>query len=325
MSKSKKSITPDVNENELVGIYNNPRQVTPSGFVSIRNLIDNEASAEKISYPPAGNLVADTVKDALDELAVQQAILSFPSFKSFAIGDVGVGGSHVLAGILRAPAADTTLTVGGVETQVYGTAGDMTGAHLFIVPDGPASDACVLTVTGVSITDGAVRNDTDSEVLVADGTAMVANTYYQTTKKWLGQVTITITGTASAATNFNYGFIKYEDFGNRNYTLTDIEFTGLSGANETGFHLEVLHVNSSSFTYSADAFDPFANPFVSSANEYSATNNNFSTGNGFSYKRSGLTEEVDGANNEGVIVQITTQVNNSIQFATLQLGAIFRT
>jgi hypothetical protein len=320
---AKRKITPSTNPGELIGIYNKPGQVKPSGYITAEDLVD-ETTAESIEYEPIGDLTATNVKEALDQLSSQQAVLSFPTFKSYGIGDIGNAGSHDMAGFISSPVTDATITVGGVATQTYGSAGDLNGGHFFIVPDGPASGACVLTVTGDSITDAGVLTEGDSEIIVADGTAMVVDTYYETAKKWVGQVTITISGTASSAATFNYGLCKYEDFGNRDYVLTDAEFVARAGANESTFRLRLLHVQATgAFIYHATAFDPFAGATLDSNNVYTGYNN-FSNGESFALKLSGLNETINGSGAEGVIVRLTHAVNNSIQYANLHLGVQFQ-
>ena len=185
-----------------------------------------------------------------------------------------------------------------------------------------AANLCVLTVTGVSITDAGVKNDSDSEVLVADCSAASTNQYFETSKKWLGQVTYTLTGETGASFTFNYGYCKYEDFGNRDFTLTDIEFLAHAGANETSLDVQVKIHDANSYTYSAAAFDPMAGADYKMSTDY-GTNNDLALNFDGAYKRSGLTDVVLGSQSQGIIVQITHTVNNGISHATLHLGVAF--
>ena len=242
-------------------------------------------------------------------------------FKSFTVGDVGLAGKHYFAGFYEAPAAHSVLTIGGSITQTLGTANEAKGGHVFCVASGAGGAGLVLTVTGVSVTDLGVKNDTDSEVIVANTADAITDQYFETTKKWLGQVTFTLTGTAGAFT-FNYGFSKYEDFGNRNFTITDFEIVGHAGANETTLDVKFIHHRASRWTYSAAAFDPLDEYLIDLATDY-GTNNDLATGEDFAFKRCCESVYVNGNDGEGIVAIISTAVNNSISSASIHVGVKF--
>ncbi len=243
-----------------------------------------------------------------------------PDTRSFAIADIGTSGNHWFAGFYDAPLTDTTLTIGGTVTQTYGVADRIKAAHAFVVASGAGGTDLVLTVSGVSINDLGVKNDADSEIIVADTDAATTDQYFETTKKWLGQITYTLTGAAGAFT-FNYGFAKYEDFGNRDFTVTDFEVTGRAGASESALNIELYYHSDTGWTYSAAAFAPGASTIVDLATDY-GTNNNLASGEDFAYKRTELTQSVSGSGSEGVVVNVTTAVNNSIEHSTIQIGVL---
>lgn len=242
-------------------------------------------------------------------------------FKSYTVADIGNSGTNYFGGYYEAPAADATLTIGGTVTQTLGTAGECKAAHAFCVAEGAGGTDLVLTVTGVSITDAGVKNDSDSEIIVSDTDAASTDEYFETSKKWLGQVTYTLTGSSGAFT-FNYGFCKYEDFGNRNFTVTDFEVTGKGGASETTLDIQLLHHKATGWTYSAAAFVPGAGTICDLATDH-GTNNNLTNNENFAYKRAALSTAVTGNNGEGVVARIDTAVNNSIDDASIHVGVIF--
>lgn len=248
---------------------------------------------------------------------------------SFTNQGLGAGGTWYTAGFYDAPAGEAALNDGNL-TQTYGTAGRGYGAHVFVVGKGDgATDGSdlVLTVTGISITDAGARNDADTEVIVTDAllATFATNTYYESTKKWLGQITITLSSTAGGTFNcsFNYGFCKYEDFGNRNFKVTDFECTWLGGAGETGFDLSLCHHKTTGWTYSAAAFVPGPTALVSLLTDYGAANDNFVANENYAYKRSGLTTEIDSVAHEGVLIRCITAVNNSVESLRAHIGAEF--
>ena len=178
----------------------------------------------------------------------------------------------------------------------------------------------MLTVTGVSITEAGVRNDADSEIIVADTDTAVLDQYFETTKLWLGQITYTLTG-AAGAFDFNYGFVSYNDFGNLPFKVTNFIATGEMRANENALNIELLHHKADAFLYHATAFSPNQTAVVSLATDY-GTNNDVATGTGFTYKRTGLAVAIAGDASEGVLIRITTAANNSINDASFQVGVL---
>jgi hypothetical protein len=228
-------------------------------------------------------------------------------------------GAHYVGGFYNFSATAATLTIGGTVTQTFGAATQSNAAHAFIVASGAGGVDLVLTVTGISINDAGGRNPADSEIIVADTDTATTNQYFETTKKWLGQITYTLTGAAGSFV-FNYGLVKYDDFGNRNFVVTDFEVTGLAAANEAGLDIELLHHESTAFVYSAGAFVPNATPLISLVGDH-ATDNQVDTADNFAYKRAGLALAIAGASNEGIIIRVTTSTNNSMAYMNFHVGA----
>jgi len=249
-----------------------------------------------------------------------------PTFKSYAF-QTGPIGKHYVAGYYLAPAAETNLTQGNL-TQTYGAANNAYAAHAFLVAKQAGSvdaGAVSIVVSGVSINDNGTKNDTDTETIVADITAMTTDAYYETSKKWLGQVTFTLTDLGGATTfdaDFNYGFCKYEDFGNLDFTVEHFEAIGHADANESGLDFELLHHKATGWTYSAAGFVPGNSSIAKMSTDHGA-NVEFDDAEFFAYKRANLATAVSGSASEGVVVRITTAVNNSIENGTCHIGVTF--
>ncbi len=115
-------------------------------------------------------------------------------------------------------------------------------------------------VSGTSIDDEGNRNAGDSETVLADITAAGTNGYHETIKKWLGTITFTLTETVGDPTaytiNFNYGYSKYEDFGNQSFSISGLQVTGEAGAADTGFNMILYHHSTSGWAYLASNFVP---------------------------------------------------------------------
>ena len=246
------------------------------------------------------------------------------TFKSYS-HSTGATGEHWFAGYYNAPAADANLTQASLTQTLGTTGGGARGAHAFLVAAAAGTtDAGTVSivVSGTSITDAGVRATSQSETIVADVTAMATDAYYETTKKWLGQVTYTLTGAGGAATfaaDFNYGFAKYEDFGNRDFVITDFECVFSGGATDTGVNIELLHHKTTGWTYSAAAFVPGAGAIVDCSTDFS-TDCKVVSGEEFAYKRAGLSTLVTGSGSEGVLIRLTTAQANSIDFMDCHVG-----
>ena len=278
--------------------------------------------------------------DVTGNITVTGAITGagFTSWKSYGASDPGNAQTFYLAGSYMAPTAETALNQGAL-TQTYGSANNGYGAHAFFVAKGDgATDGTdlVLTVSGVSITDAGVKNDADTEVIVGTGAAttgctaggelanLATDVYCETAKKWLGQITYTLSSSGGATYNLsgNYGLAKYEDFGNKDFTLTDAECVYLAGANESNFGIRYLHHSSSDWTYSAAAFAPGGTVVATLDTDY-GDNDEFDTGEKGAFKRAGLSTSVTGSGLGGVIIEISYAVNNSVANIDCHLGVTF--
>ncbi len=230
----------------------------------------------------------------------------------------------------RAPVGAVALNQGS-PTQTYGTATSPNSAHAFVVVSGVGtSDKTTgfvqLRVSGISITDTGVRNAADEEVLIVDIEAgeVVTDKYFETTKKWLGQITYTLENDATGdavnfALTFNYGFCKYDDAGNKNFTLAEIEFGGICLVNDAGFDIEVIHHRDTGWTYDNGAFVPGPaadESFVGTL----LTDSDLQSGEKFFWKLVGLTTSILGNDGEGVVVRMTIGANNSVQVMDGKVG-----
>ncbi|MHC4618410.1 MAG: hypothetical protein ACYTEQ_11740 [Planctomycetota bacterium] len=279
----------------------------------------------------------DMASDRDDALSTQQSIKAYvdaqisaaPVVKSYPFTSRGVGaGTFYVAGFYNAPAADANLDE-GTPTVVLGTANISYAAHAFIVAGGAGAaaggaGAVEIEVSGTSITDAGVRTAGDTEVVVADITALALNEFAETAKKWLGQVTYTLQNAAGStqttfSVDFNYGFNKYEDFGNRDFTLTDFEVVGLGGAADSSFNIRLLLQSAAGWTYDAAAFVP-GGTVILNMNTIHSTEQDVGNGLPFAFKRAALTQAVLGSQSQGLVVEITTGANNTVQEMATHIG-----
>ncbi|MCK5016582.1 MAG: hypothetical protein KAS32_05850 [Candidatus Peribacteraceae bacterium] len=279
---------------------------------------------------------SDNYLHYLDGDGVHHLLHGFPSYKSYTTSTQGLGfGATVYAaGYYDYSVADANLSYSGsagsgtvLDSQTFGTTGVAYAAHSFIVAGGAGSatgGVVKLRVSGTSITDDATRTTSDTEDLLADITGASLDDYFEG-KKWLGQITfelVVVSGTVTDASfDFNYGLVKYEDFGNNTFVVTDFEVLGLAGATDPNLQIALIHHKTTGWTYHATAFDPVNSAnFICDMDTDHGTEDGIVNGSGFAYKRSGLSTSVDGADSEGVIAVVDTTVNNAVEFANIHIG-----
>ena len=249
-------------------------------------------------------------------------VLTTPrEFDTLPLVDSAASGSNYLGGFYDLTAAKATLTIGGTVTQTFGTALNAKAARALCVVSGPSLGATILTVTGITTDDNGVYNAADSEVLIPDCSAVAANAFFQTSKKWLGQITYTLSGGgAGNALSFNYGLIRVKSNNNTNFTLRGLIMFALGGATDTGLNLELIHHKSTGWTYSVAAFTyPTANRIIMLSTDYGA-NTRIASGIYINWRRSNLTTAIAGATGgEGYLVRITTTTNNAIRWGYVRM------
>jgi hypothetical protein len=280
-----------------------------SGKAAVLDMSDLTASDKTFTFP-----------DKSGTFALTSDI--HPDFDTLPLVDSGASGSYYVGGFYNLVAAKTTLTIGGTVTRTMGTALDAKAARAICVVSGASAGATVLTVTGISIDDNGTRNDTDTEVLIADCSAISANDFFQSSKKWLGQITYTLSGgTGGDALSFNYGFIRSKSNCNTNFTLKSLVFFALGGATDTGINLELIHHKLTGWTYNASAFTyPTANRIIMFSTDY-GTNTRIASGTYINWRRSNLSTAIAGATGgEGYVVRLTTTANNSIRWGYCRMG-----
>lgn len=281
-----------------------------------------------------GNTAGDEVKKAA--LSVLETYFDAlylplgPIFLTETASTQGLGSNPdvYLFGFYEFSAADANLTQAST-TVTIGDANVSHASHAFIVTSGAgaaASGTVEIRVTGTSITDAGVRTTSDNETLIADITTAGANTYYETTKKWLGTVTFELNITSGApatySLDFNYGLAKYEDGLNLDFTVIGIQATGLAGAADNDFDVQIYHHDpDGTWAYSAAAFTPFnsGNLIASLVTDHS-TDDKLASGDHFAWRRTGLSTTILGSAADGIIVLISSSANNAVEYINVRVG-----
>lgn len=221
----------------------------------------------------------------------------------------GSSGTYYFAGYYQYHGSSFT-PAGGT---AVGTANSAYAAHVSFVL-GAASTNMVISVTGTSITDGGVRTGSDVETIDTSGGG--ADTYYETSKKFIGQVSVALSsGTGVVVNAF---FSKYFDFGNTNFTVNGLEVLWLAGANDSGLNIELLHHKSSGWTYGAGGTPTVSTAIAAMATDHS-TERNAVNGESGAWKRTNLDTFINASGSEGIMWRLTTTANKAIEIGALGL------
>jgi len=267
------------------------------------------------------------IPDSLEETPL---VVASTVYKAVAAPLTGVAaGTYYLGGGYEAPAAEANLDESPT-VATLGTANNPYAMKVFIVAGAAGlTDAGVVgvRVAGTSMTPAGVRTALDTEVLSADITALATDQYLESSKLWIGQVTIELYVVSGAATVYsldvNYGFAGYDSMNGRDFSLTSLEVTGLGGAIDAGFDIEILKHEPRDWTYDAAAFAPGSTGMVLA--QFSVdmnTESDLAAGELFNWIRT-MADTVAGSAGEGLIIRVTTTAAGAVEQAQFQLGLSF--
>ena len=199
-------------------------------------------------------------------------------------------------------AADWTPSGGA---QAFGSANQPYAAHAMIVLGGSSTDM-VVRVTGTSITDAGARVTSDTQDLTTSGGS--ANDYFETTKKWIGAVSFSLQSVTSV--DANYGFVKYWDRGNTDFTISGLECLWLANKTDSSFDIDLIHHKTTGWTYNAAAEpDP---PLLQTMTTTHSTESDNTAGEHGAWKLTGLSQAVSGSTVEGILFRVTKGSVNTL-------------
>jgi hypothetical protein len=212
-------------------------------------------------------------------------------------GTFYIGGFYLFGSTSFVPAGGTTL----------GTANIAYGAHAFIVL-GATSTNMVVRITGTSVDDSGARTTSDTQDL--DTSSGALNDYFETTKKWIGQISFSLlSGTGVAV---NSGLCKYWDNHNRDFRVIGLEVTGTGGGNDSAPNFSAIRHRPTGWTYNVGSTPTRPSSIIDMNTDYN-TEIQLATGQSFAWKRVGLSEVIAGGLHEGFIGEIVTTANRAIE------------
>jgi hypothetical protein len=312
----------------LTGLFATTAHAVPTGYGTERARKRTTAERDALTANEADVIYNSDTKHLEFHNGTVWRGLPSTSFKNYTFAArTASSGVYYIGGYYDCPAAAATLTQAG-PTITLGSANNPYAAHSLVVAGGAGSasggtGAVTLVVSGTSINDGGTRTGGDSETIVSDITAASLNEMFEG-KKWLGQITFTLTCSGGCTHtaydfDFNYCLAKYEDWGNRDFKVTDLECTGLANANDSGFDVALMQHKATGWTYSVGAFTAGA-PALYSMNATHGAEQDLVSGEQFAFKRSGLADVVVGSGSEGVLIRVATGANNSVSYMNCHIG-----
>lgn len=218
---------------------------------------------------------------------------------AFMSRDAG-SGTNYIGGFYAFGATDNDFN----PTINWGTANASYAAHFFVVAaaGGAGGTDTVIRITGTSITDGGVRTTSDTQDLTLDD-AGAAGAYYETTKKWLGQIAIVVLSGPDLLCN--YGWCKYWDNNNTAFKVSGVEATWLGAANDATPDILLHHHKATGWTYNAGSTPTPPAAIASMAADHN-TEIRIRNNEEGAWKRDNLSTNIDGGDGEGTIIELVT-------------------
>ena len=217
---------------------------------------------------------------------------------SWALGQTDGAGTHYIGGFYIFGTTDNDFT----PAITFGEADNSHAAHFFVVTKESPGATCNIQVSGTSITDGGVKVAADT-VLMEIPFDSGANAYYETEEKWLGEIGIDGTDGGFDVTLCNYGFTKYWDDNNNDFTLVGIESTWKAGATDAAADIIIRHHRTTGWTYNAGAEPTPPTAIASLQTDYGL---GVVSGEQGAWKRDNFDTDVDGTGREGLLIELTT-------------------
>lgn len=221
----------------------------------------------------------------------------------------GVSGTFYFGGFYRWHGSAFT-PAGGTN---IGTANASYAAHVSVILGATSTDM-VVRVTGTSIDDLGNRSTSDTEDL--DTSGGVSGSYYETDKKFLGQVSVTLQ--SGSGVTINCGFSKYWDNNNEMFKVHGVECLWLGGANDSAPNIEILHHKATGWTYGAGGTPTVPTALAAMATDHSTEDQVVNNQEG-AWKRTNLNQIIAGQGNEGILFRVTTTANSTFDIGSIQL------
>jgi len=249
--------------------------------------------------------------------------------KSYSFTSQGiVAGTYQKAGYYDFADASLVLNQGNL-TDVYGVAGRGRDAHAGICASGAGTvdtGQVGLRVTGVrDYEDGTPQASGQIGIITEDITTLTADTYFETSEKFSGEIVFelyVVSGSPTAySLTFNYGFAKYDDMQDRDYTITGFECVWQGNSNDNTLDVTLLKHATTGWTYAPTGFMAGNGDICRKSVDMAIAGNTNNNMDG-AYKRLNLDTFIAGGTNEGHIIEIVTGGVNTIQTMDIHIKGV---
>lgn len=256
------------------------------------------------------NNITDTPDDTINPTGLITS-LAFP-FTS----PSGSSGSFYFGGFYLFAASDNDFS----PSTTLGTVNSSYAAHFFIVVGAVPVDTLTIRVTGTSIDQSTgTRTTSDTEDIILT-TASLVDDYHETTKLWLGQVTISVV--SGTAVTCNYGYAEYFSADESDFAVIALKSDWLGGANDTGADIILHHHKPTGWTFNAGAAPSPPTASLSMSTDHS-TEDNVTNGVNGSWARTNINLTINADSSEGLIFEIVTTANKAFESGVIQISLLF--
>ena len=283
-------------------------------------------------YPLRRLIAGGVLKPGVTDGIINVNPVDFPRAsinKSFGFTSQGIGsGLYYKGGFYEWETTSTTLTQANL-TQTYGTVGRTYAAHAGIVPGGAGvvvgGGQVGLRVTGIKDSSTGVQQAGQTGIVTEDITTLTLDVMAETSEKFSGQITYelyVVAGTpTSYSLDFNYGYSKYEDLGNQQFTVTGLECVWQGNALDTNFDIALKHHKPEGWVYALTGFLPGNGDIARKTVDQALAGNVVNNLDG-AWKRVELNTFINGSELGGLLFEIITGTNNTIQTMDLHISAV---
>ncbi|MHC4616770.1 MAG: hypothetical protein ACYTEQ_03340 [Planctomycetota bacterium] len=194
--------------------------------------------------------------------------------------------------------------------------GAYAGKLVFVAAAGTTNGTdTVVRVTGTTYTLGGVRTTGVTEDVTLDDAGTVG-TYYETTNRWLGQVSIA----KQSGVDFlcNYGSAESWNHNNNDFMVVGLSVFWRGATNDASPNISIRHHKSTGWTYNAAGPPTPPAAIASMATDYGADIKIIANDPG-NWKRNNLSTQIKGDGGEGVMIELITTTDNVYATGTFRL------
>ena len=248
---------------------------------------------------------------------------------AYSFSSTGVlAGTYWKSGFYDWNSADVSLSLASPSVN-YGIAGKAYAAHASIVASGAGivtgAGTVGLRVTGIQDSELGIQVAGQIGIITTDITTLLQDNYYETSEKFSGNITFELYVSSGAPTAYsidiNYGYSKYGDFQNRDFTVTAFEAVWKGSANDSNFDIALKHHKQTGWTYAPTEFVA-GNGDICRKSTDQGLAGNVVNGEDGAYKRVGLDYHINGSSSEGILIEVTTGANGTIQTMDMQVAGV---